>query len=151
MNTSLHPAQVFISFPFSFTSLDYPPGVEFHLGLESLISIFFNFSLDGLMYNASAQIARLRSPSVSFPLEATVTLEVDLRSQNPQDRTLSLFIENIKQPVIFNELPPAVKFAVTIKKVHSFLQFIHLAQLIAPSTPETEAITIPTPFFGRPI
>ena len=66
-----------------------------------------------------------------------ISVEVDLRSDDPIERTLHFFCNSLQKEISFTHLPESVKFCIN-DNVEGDIQFLALEALKEPSVTETE-------------
>ena len=103
------------------SSVDYPPpgktivqnrsGIEFCSGIILFFpsSYFFLRNWDGTAWNSQTVTIGKNSP---VSVGNKVSLEIDLRSYEPERRTCHFFVNDVQQPIYVSCLPARVEFGV---------------------------------------
>ena len=88
-------------------------GIHFNLDSLSLLFPPFieSFFIGGRVFNSSNIVVGFNS---SVHAGQTVTVELDLRSDAPLERTVRWFVDDQPQPVVVSHVPPSVRIAVCL-------------------------------------
>ena len=83
------------------------------------------------MYNKQAQFVGFNSDPI--PTEGTeIWMEVDLRSERREERTLRFFINKTQQKIFFYNLPPSIMFGFCLRGADDAIEFVSLDELSSP-------------------